>query len=159
MVYADANIIIRYIINDDETMANKAQEAINSRTLFVLPEVFAEITYDPIVSFEHSITRMAVATEEEAEKQGGDNRTMGRKYTVHYGLYKACGFVSPHFASSTGFSTEDLDLLWEALTQMFEFDRAAARGLMTTRTNANRVHFLMNVFQNRQEKINLWTLI
>lgn len=88
---------------------------------------------EPVVALEHSITRMAVATEEEAEKQGGDNRTMGRKYTIPYGLYKACGFVSPHFASSTGFSTEDLDLLWEALTQMFEYDRSAARGLMTTR--------------------------
>ena len=88
---------------------------------------------EPVVAFEHSITRMAVTSEEEAEKQGGDNRTMGRKYTVPYGLYKACGFVSPHFASSTGFSTEDLDLLWEALTQMFEYDRSAARGIMTTR--------------------------
>lgn len=88
---------------------------------------------EPIVSFEHSITRMAVTSEKESEKQGGDNRTMGRKYTVPYGLYKACGFVSPQFASSTGFSQEDLELLWQALSQMFEFDRAAARGLMTTR--------------------------
>ncbi len=88
---------------------------------------------EPVVSFEYSITRMAVTSEEEAEKQGGDNRTMGRKYTVPYGLYKACGFVSPHFAASTGFSTEDLDLLWDALVQMFEYDRSAARGLMTTR--------------------------
>ena len=88
---------------------------------------------EPVVSFEYIITRMAVTSEEEAEKQGGDNRTMGRKYTVPYGLYKACGFVSPHFAASTGFSTEDLDLLWEALVQMFEYDRSAARGLMTTR--------------------------
>lgn len=84
---------------------------------------------EPIVSFEHSITRMAVTKEEDIDKE----RTIGRKYTVPYGLYKAFGFVSPHFASSTGFSTEDLDLLWEALIQMFEFDRAAARGLMTTR--------------------------
>ncbi len=88
---------------------------------------------EPVVSFEYSITRMAVTSEEEAEKQGGDNRTMGRKYTVPYGLYKACGFVSPHFAASTGFSAEDLDLLWESLVQMFEYDRSAARGLMTTR--------------------------
>lgn len=88
---------------------------------------------EPVVALEHSITRMAVATEEEAEKQGGDNRTMGRKYTIPYGLYKAYGFVSPHFASSTGFSVEDLDLLWEAIIQMFELDRSAARGLMTTR--------------------------
>ena len=88
---------------------------------------------EPVVALEHSITRMAVATEEEAEKQGGDNRTMGRKYTIPYGLYRVYGFVSPHFAASTGFSTEDLELLWQALAQMFEFDRAAARGLMTTR--------------------------
>lgn len=84
---------------------------------------------EPIVSFEHSITRMAVTKEEDIEKE----RTIGRKYTVPYGLYKAHGFVSPHFASSTGFSKEDLDLLWEALIQMFEVDRSAARGLMTTR--------------------------
>lgn len=84
---------------------------------------------EPIVSFEHSITRMAVTKEEDIEKE----RTIGRKYTVPYGLYKAHGFVSPHFASSTGFSKEDLDLLWEALVQMFEVDRSAARGLMTTR--------------------------
>lgn len=84
---------------------------------------------EPIVSFEYSITRMAVTKEEDIEKE----RTIGRKYTVPYGLYKAHGFVSPHFASSTGFSKEDLDLLWEALIQMFEVDRSAARGLMTTR--------------------------
>jgi CRISPR-associated protein Csd2 len=88
---------------------------------------------EPVVALEHSITRMAVTSEEESEKQGGDNRTMGRKYTIPYGLYKAYGFVSPHFASSTGFSTEDLDVLWDALTQMFELDHSAARGLMTTR--------------------------
>lgn len=88
---------------------------------------------EPVVALEHSITRMAVATEEEAEKQGGDNRTMGRKYTIPYGLYRVYGFVSPHFAASTGFSTEDFEVLWQALAQMFEFDRAAARGLMTTR--------------------------
>lgn len=84
---------------------------------------------EPIVQLEHSITRMAVTKEEDIDKE----RTMGRKYTVPYGLYKACGFVSPHFASSTGFSQEDLEVLWQALSQMFEFDRAAARGLMTTR--------------------------
>lgn len=87
---------------------------------------------DPIVSLEHSITRMAVATEAEAEKQGGDNRTMGRKNTVPYGLYVAHGFVSPHLAAQTGFSGEDLELFWKALEQMFEHDRSAARGLMST---------------------------
>lgn len=88
---------------------------------------------DPIVALEHSITRMAVATEAEAEKQGGDNRTMGRKFTVPYGLYAAHGFVSSFLAKQTGFDENDLELLWQALAQMFEHDRSAARGEMSTR--------------------------
>jgi CRISPR-associated protein Csd2 len=87
----------------------------------------------PIVSLEHSITRMAVATEAEAEKQGGDNRTMGRKFTVPYGLYLAHGFISAPLAAQTGFSDTDLDLFWDALVNMFEHDRSAARGMMATR--------------------------
>lgn len=88
---------------------------------------------DPIVAQEHSITRMAVATEAESEKQDGDNRTMGRKFTVPYGLYVAHGFISAHLANQTGFGEEDLKLLWQALEQMFEHDRSAARGEMATR--------------------------
>ncbi len=88
---------------------------------------------DPIFSQEHSITRMAVATEAEAEKQDGDNRTMGRKHTVPYGLYRAHGFVSAPLAGQTGFSEDDLKLLWEALCNMFEHDRSATRGEMATR--------------------------
>jgi CRISPR-associated protein Csd2 len=88
---------------------------------------------DRIVSLEHSITRMAVATEEEAEKQSGDNRTMGRKNTVPYGVYVAHGFISAHLANQTKFSEDDLKLLWDALVNMFEHDRSAARGLMATR--------------------------
>lgn len=88
---------------------------------------------DPIVQLEHSITRMAVATEAEAEKQEGDNRTMGRKFTVPYGLYRAHGFVSAPLAAQTGFSEDDLELFWQALANAFEHDRAAARGEMTTR--------------------------
>lgn len=88
---------------------------------------------DPIIAQEHSITRMAVATEAEAEKQDGDNRTMGRKHTVPYGLYMAHGFVSSFLAQQTKFSEDDLDLLWQAFAQMFEHDRSAARGEMTTR--------------------------
>jgi len=87
---------------------------------------------DPVVTLEHCITRMAVATEAEAEKQSGDNRTMGRKNTVPYGLYVAHGFVSAHLAAQTGFSDDDLTLLWDALSNMFEHDRSAARGLMST---------------------------
>jgi len=86
---------------------------------------------EPVVSSEHSITRMAVATEREAEKQSGDNRTMGRKFTIPYGLYRAYGFVSAPLANQTGFSEEDLALFWEALQTMFEHDRSAARGLMS----------------------------
>lgn len=88
---------------------------------------------DPVVALEHSITRMAVATEAEAEKQSGDNRTMGRKFTVPYGLYRAHGFVSAHLAAQTGFSEDDLTLFWESLQRMFDHDHSAARGLMTTR--------------------------
>jgi CRISPR-associated protein Csd2 len=88
---------------------------------------------DPVVALEHSITRMAVATEGEAEKQQGDNRTMGRKHTVPYGVYVAHGFVSSFLAKQTGFGEDDLELLWQALAQMFEHDRSAARGEMSTR--------------------------
>ncbi|MBE6365222.1 MAG: type I-C CRISPR-associated protein Cas7/Csd2 [Lentisphaerae bacterium] len=87
---------------------------------------------DPVVILEHSITRMAVATEEEAEKQSGDNRTMGRKNTVSYGLYAAYGFISPALAAQTGFTEADLELLWKALTEMFDHDHSAARGMMAT---------------------------
>jgi CRISPR-associated protein Csd2 len=98
-----------------------------------------------VVPLEHSITRMAVATEAEAEKQQGDNRTMGRKFTIPYGLYRCHGFVSASFADNstredgtkrngTGFSEDDLKLFWEALTNMFECDHSAARGQMATRT-------------------------
>ncbi|MBI5515431.1 MAG: type I-C CRISPR-associated protein Cas7/Csd2 [Deltaproteobacteria bacterium] len=96
---------------------------------------------NPIVHAEHSITRMAVATVEEAEEQAGDNRTMGRKATVSYGLYRAHGFVSPSQArrdgsrrvKGTGFGENDLALLWEALEHMFDQDHSAARGTMGTR--------------------------
>ena len=86
---------------------------------------------DTIATAEHSITRMAVATEKEAEKQGGDNRTMGRKATVPYGLYICHGFISANLAQQTGFSEEDLQLFWDALKNMFDVDRSAARGLMS----------------------------
>ena len=88
---------------------------------------------EPVIALEHSITRMAVATQAEADKQQGDNRTMGRKHTVPYGIYVAHGFVSSFLAKQTGFSEEDLELLWQALESMFEHDRSAARGEMSTR--------------------------
>ena len=90
---------------------------------------------EPILPLEVSITRLAATTEADAEAKGG--RTMGRKHIVPYGLYRAHGFVSAplasHPAKGTGFSDADLDLLFEALGNMFEHDRSAARGEMATR--------------------------
>lgn len=90
---------------------------------------------EPILPLEISITRMAATTEKDADEKGG--RTMGRKHIVPYGLYRAHGFVSAplasHPAKGTGFSEDDLELLWQALTQMFDHDRSAARGEMATR--------------------------
>lgn len=87
---------------------------------------------DPIITLEHSITRMAVTNEKDASETG-DNRTMGRKFTVPYGLYRCHGFVSAHFAKQTGFSETDLELFWQALINMFDHDHSAARGQMNAR--------------------------
>lgn len=84
---------------------------------------------EPIVTLEHSITRMAVAN----EKDDTVNRTMGRKATIPYGLYVCHGFVSANLARQTGFSDDDLQLFWDALRNMFDCDRSAARGLMSAR--------------------------
>lgn len=88
---------------------------------------------EPVLPLEISITRMAVTTEKEAEAQSGDNRTMGRKHVLPYGLYRAHGFVSAKLAERTGFSDDDLQILWRALINMFEHDRSAARGEMAAR--------------------------
>ena len=82
---------------------------------------------DRIVSAEHAITRMAVTTDKEAEKQQGDNRTMGRKFTVSYALYQCHGFINPFLAEQTGFSDKDRELLFTALENAFQFDQSAAR--------------------------------
>lgn len=91
---------------------------------------------EPVLPQEISITRMAATTEKDAEGKG-DIRTMGRKHIVPYGLYRAHGFVSACLAGDdtkgTGFSEEDLKLLWTALERMFDHDRSAARGEMTAR--------------------------
>ena len=88
---------------------------------------------EPVLPLEVSITRMAVTTEKEAEAQSGDNRTMGRKHILPYGLYRVHGFVSAKLAERTGFSDNDLQLLWQALVNMLEHDRSAARGEMAAR--------------------------
>lgn len=84
---------------------------------------------ESIVPLEVTITRMAVETEKEREKE----RMMGRKHVVPYGLYRVEGYVSAFLAEQTGFSKDDLELLWEALINMFDHDHSAARGKMTAR--------------------------
>lgn len=81
----------------------------------------------PVATLEHSITRMAVTKEADLEKE----RTMGRKATIPYGLYVCHGFISANLAQQTGFSEEDLELFFDALKNMFDVDRSAARGLMS----------------------------
>jgi len=86
---------------------------------------------DPVVQQEVTITRVAITTEADAEKKGTE---MGRKYIVPYALYRAEGFISANLAQkSTGFSEQDLQLLWEAIINMFEHDHSAARGKMSVR--------------------------
>ena len=90
---------------------------------------------EPIVPLEVSITRIAVETETEAKQRGesGAIQTMGRKHIVPYALYQAEGYISAHLADQTGFSEEDLKLLWDALINMFDHDHSAARGKMNAR--------------------------
>ncbi|MGP1366453.1 MAG: type I-C CRISPR-associated protein Cas7/Csd2 [Schwartzia sp. (in: firmicutes)] len=86
---------------------------------------------DPILPQEITITRTAITTVADAQKK---NTEMGRKFIVPYALYKVEGYVSANLArKTTGFSEEDLALLWEAILRMFELDRSAARGNMATR--------------------------
>jgi len=90
---------------------------------------FARSMY-PIVTLEHSLTVCAARKADKSiEEQTG---IQGRKFTVPYGLYRAYGFVSAPLANQTGFTEEDLSLLWESLVNMFEQDHSAARGLMST---------------------------
>jgi CRISPR-associated protein Csd2 len=83
---------------------------------------------DPVFPQEISITRMAVTNEKDIEKE----RTMGRKHIIPYGLYRAHGFVSASLAEKTGFTEDDLEILWRSLVEMFEHDHSAARGEMAT---------------------------
>lgn len=88
---------------------------------------------DPIVPQEVTITRVTFTTDKEAETKSG-NTQMGRKYIVPYGLYRVEGYISANLArKTTGFSEDDLELLWQAILNMFELDRSAARGKMAVR--------------------------
>ena len=82
---------------------------------------------DPVTQLEYAVTRCAVTTEKEAEAQKGDNRTIGRKFTVPYGVYLAKGTINPFLAEQTGFNEADLNVLKEALCNLFTFDASAAR--------------------------------
>jgi CRISPR-associated protein Csd2 len=95
---------------------------------------------DQIVPLDLSITRVAVTRSEDAKVVEGDDAKgtgktteMGRKALVPYGLYISYGFINPHFAADTGFSTEDLSLFWQALQQMWDLDRSSSRGMMACR--------------------------
>ncbi len=95
---------------------------------------------DPVMALDVSITRIAITRREDAQvvvgddgKASGKNTEMGRKALIPYGLYRANVFVNPLFARQTGFSSEDLELVWRSLTSMWDLDRSAARGLMSCR--------------------------
>lgn len=86
---------------------------------------------EPVMPQEITLTRVTVSTEADAEKKSNE---MGRKYIIPYGLYRCEGYISANLArKSTGFSDEDLELLWKAILNMFEYDRSAARGKMAVR--------------------------
>lgn len=87
---------------------------------------------DRVYSTEHGITRVAYTKEEKARETSATTE-MGRKHTVAYGLYRAFGFVNAGLAGQTGFTDDDLKLLWRSLENMFDLDRSAARGLMSAR--------------------------
>lgn len=98
-------------------------------------------SHDPVTPLDLSITRVAITKEEDAAVveseegagEGGKVTEMGRKALVPYGLYRGSGFFTPHFAAGTGASSEDLDLFWQALQQMWDLDRSSSRGLITLR--------------------------
>lgn len=86
---------------------------------------------EPVSPQEVTITRVAITTEADAEKKGTE---MGRKFIIPYGLYRCEGYISANIArKTTGFSEDDLDLLWKAIFNMFEYDHSAARGKMAVR--------------------------
>ncbi len=88
---------------------------------------------EPIIPVDNCIVRQAVATEKESEKQKGENRTMGRKYSVPYALYVSYGYISANLAAQSNFTESDLELFWQGLENMFEDDRSSLRGQMAVR--------------------------
>ena len=130
---------------DDRTFGPVKRTAINAGQVRGPVQIGFGASVEPVLPLEVSITRMAATNEAErkdrlegredaGEEKRGDNRTMGRKHLIPYGLYRAHGFVSAPLAhddrKGTGFTEDDLDLLWQALADMWEHDRSAARGEM-----------------------------
>jgi CRISPR-associated protein Csd2 len=116
-------------ISDEKDKAAKISKA----RQWMCRNFFDVRTFGAVMSTKENncgITRMAVETKKESDSQGGDNRTMGRKTYVPYGLYRVHGFISAPLAKQTGFSEEDLTLFWNSLQNMFDHDRSAARGEM-----------------------------
>lgn len=112
------------------TTGDKGAGAVRGPMQFTFSE-----SIDPIQTGEHCLTRCAVTDDKDLKDLNDSNkkRTIGRKTTVEYGLYKGHGFVNANLATKSGFSQEDLTLTFQGLVNMFEHDRSAARGLMSTR--------------------------
>lgn len=110
------------VLSTDKTSDNKGGQLKGPVVIHFAKSV------DPISPVEHTITCVARAN----EKENGQTQGMGTKHTVPYGLYIVRGEINPHYAKKTGFSEEDKDILFESLTNMFEYDRSSGRGLMTS---------------------------
>lgn len=135
----DADIIIRdYMCGEffdirtfGAVMTTMVRGALNCGQIRGPVQLSFARSVDPIVQQEISITRIAITTETDAEKKSNE---MGNKFIVPYGLYRCEGYISANLArKSTGFSEEDLELMWNAIINMFDFDRSAARGQMAVR--------------------------
>ncbi|OQK17507.1 type I-C CRISPR-associated protein Cas7/Csd2 [Methyloprofundus sedimenti] len=113
---------------DVRTFGAVMSTEVNTGTVRGAVQIAFARSIDPVFPQEISITRMAVTNEKDVEKE----RTMGRKHIIPYGLYRVHGFISAALAEKTGFSEEDLELLWKSLTEMFEHDHSAARGEMAS---------------------------
>ena len=113
---------------DVRTFGAVMSTEVNAGTVRGPVQIAFSRSIDPVFPQEISITRMAVTNEKDIEKE----RTMGRKHIIPYGLYRAHGFISAALAEKTGFTEDDLQILWKSLAEMFEHDHSAARGEMAT---------------------------